>query len=66
MELLIKNVLDAETRVVSQHLSPMQYLTGIDPKAPPPPDPLLEMLQQPEELRLNILKQVCVRERVSE
>jgi hypothetical protein len=56
MDLLIKNHIDAESRVLSQGISPFQYLTGIDPYAPPPPDPL-DLLDQPEELRLSILKQ---------
>jgi hypothetical protein len=56
MDLLIKNHIDAESRVLSQGISPFQYLTGIDPHAPPPPDPL-DLLDQPEELRLSILKQ---------
>jgi len=56
IDLLIKNHIDAESRVLSHGISPFQYLTGIDPYAPPPPDPL-ELLDQPEELRLSILKQ---------
>ena len=56
MDLLLKNHLDAETRVLSQEVSPYQYLTGINPNEPPPPDPL-DLLDQPEDLRLTILKQ---------
>jgi hypothetical protein len=48
MDLLIKNHIDAESRVLSQGISPFQYLTGIDPYAPPPQDPL-DLLDQPEE-----------------
>ena len=40
MDLLIKNQLDAESRVLSQGISPFQYLTGLNPFEPPPPDPL--------------------------
>ena len=31
MDLLLKNHLEAESRVLHQHISPHQYFTGIDP-----------------------------------
>ena len=40
MDLLLKNRIDAETRVLTQGISPFQYLTGLNPNEPPPPDPL--------------------------
>ena len=59
MNLLLRNHLDAETRVFNQEISTFQYLTGIDPVEPPLPDPM-QLLEQPEVLTLLGYKSIYI------